>query len=451
MSNRVLALTPLVLILTACSPRETPMGTRQVAAPTSPLVAPPTPVAPEPAAAAVARSPDNKRTDESIRFLPPIVLGRLAVFPVALAIGAQEDPGPLMLLDVALEKGLAEVREVGAEVVNPGSTQPGITGNTATTGNAVNRNRDDVLEDPQQRAGRLPNNLENQDNRNNLENQDNRNEAVQEQVQVQAGHRAVVDTLVIENKSDTAILVLAGTVVKGGKQDRQIAQDFIVDAHQIAPVDAFCVERGRWTMEREGLETQGRFSTMAVMANSKVRAAGQYAQDQQAVWDNVADTNKAHSKQVASDTLVATLSDPEVESKVKALAASALTALTTATPRGELVGFAWAIDGRITGIRHFAHARVFDLVADKLVRTIAADTVTALALGPAPVDVKLPEVSDLERFVAEVTRASENRRETQAANDNIYQESERAWGSKTELKGKGGKKAKAIAWDYLAK
>ena len=38
-----------------------------------------------------------------------------------------------------------------------------------------------------------------------------------------------MNTLVIENKGDVPIYVLAGTVVKGGKQDRQIGQDFIIE------------------------------------------------------------------------------------------------------------------------------------------------------------------------------------------------------------------------------
>ena len=48
-----------------------------------------------------------------------------------------------------------------------------------------------------------------------------------------------VNTLVIENKGTTPVYVLAGTVVKGGKQDRQIGQDFIIDSKQTTPVDAF--------------------------------------------------------------------------------------------------------------------------------------------------------------------------------------------------------------------
>ena len=261
---------------------------------------------------------------------------------------------------------------------------------------------------------------------------------------------AVVNTLVIENKSDIPIFVLAGTVVRGGKQDRQIGQDFVVDAKQTTPVDAFCVERGRWTMQREGQETGGRFTVVSSLANAKVRAAGQYAKNQSAVWDNVAQVNKAHAKHAASDTLLATLEAPDVEAQIGRKAGEILETLRGATLETELIGFAWAIDGQIQGVRHFAHTKVFGLVADKLTRAVAVDVGTLEAQGPAAA-FENPTVADVERFVAEIAKAKEVRHDTHAANENVYQESDAAWGSKTELKAKPGKKARAIAWDYLAK
>ena len=57
---------------------------------------------------------------------------------------------------------------------------------------------------------------------------------------------AQVSELVVENKGDQAILILAGTLLKGGNQDRQISQDFIVPAKKTVAVGAFCVEQGRW-------------------------------------------------------------------------------------------------------------------------------------------------------------------------------------------------------------
>lgn len=449
------ALLTSLALMSACSPRphpnDTKVGARQKAPPPTPVVAAPTPPAATSAtpAAALREADPSAAAEARPSFLPPVALGRLHVFPVVLAASAQEDPGPLMLLDEALEKGLAEVREVGGE-------------DAAPVMNLDNR-------DNREPGGSAENHLDNRDILPGNRRQAPAREETQVQVQVQ--HRAgepveqvqaqgqlrgraggaVVNTLVIENKSDIPIFVLAGTVVRGGKQDRQIGQDFVVDAKQTTPVDAFCVERGRWTMEREGQTTGGRFVAVSSLANAKVRAAGQYAKDQSAVWDNVAQVNKAHSKSAASDTLLATLEAPDVEAALVKRSAELSAALDAAVSPGELVGFAWAIDGRIQGLRYFAHTRVFDLVEHKLARAVAADVLTAEADGPSPTDLEPPTIADLESFVAAVASAEEVRHDTPAANENVYKQSERAWGSKTELKGKAGKKARALAWDYLAK
>lgn len=449
------ALFTSLALMSACSPRphpnDTKVGTRQTAPPPAPLVAAPTP--PQEAsttpAAAFRESDPGETAEARPSYLPPVALGRLHVFPVVLAASAQEDPGPLMLLDEALEKGLAEVREVGGEDAVPTMNLDNRDNRGPRAGARNHLDHRDILPG-NRRQDPAPD-----EDQVQVQIQRRAGEPV-EQVQVQGQMRgraggAVVNTLVIENKSDIPIFVLAGTVVRGGKQDRQIGQDFVVDAKQTTPVDAFCVERGRWTMEREGQTTGGRFVAVSSLANAKVRAAGQYAKDQSAVWDNVAKVNKAHSKSAASDTLLATLEAPDVEAALVKRSTELGAALRAAASPGELVGFAWAIDGHVQGLRYFAHTRVFDLVEDKLTRAVAADVLTAEAEGPSPAELKPPTVADLETFVAAVASAEEVRHDTPAANENVYKQSEKAWASKTELKGKAGKKARALAWDYLAK
>ena len=57
-----------------------------------------------------------------------------------------------------------------------------------------------------------------------------------------------VNTLVLVNHSKRPLLLLAGEVVTGGKQDRIVAKDRIVQANG-EPIDlsVFCIEPGRWT------------------------------------------------------------------------------------------------------------------------------------------------------------------------------------------------------------
>ncbi len=63
---------------------------------------------------------------------------------------------------------------------------------------------------------------------------------------------AQVNRLVLVNNSKRPLLLLAGEIVTGGKQDRVIGKDRIVPAES-DPVDlsVFCVEPGRWIAASE--------------------------------------------------------------------------------------------------------------------------------------------------------------------------------------------------------
>ena len=57
-----------------------------------------------------------------------------------------------------------------------------------------------------------------------------------------------VNQLVLINRSKRPLLLLAGELVSGGKQDRIIAKDRIVPVGaQPLPLNVFCVEHGRWS------------------------------------------------------------------------------------------------------------------------------------------------------------------------------------------------------------
>src|SRR5262252_4428835 len=62
------------------------------------------------------------------------------------------------------------------------------------------------------------------------------------------GDSPSVNQLVLINRSKRPLLLLAGELVSGGKQDRIIGKDRIVPAGaEPLPLDVFCVEHGRWT------------------------------------------------------------------------------------------------------------------------------------------------------------------------------------------------------------
>src|SRR4030081_3034459 len=109
---------------------------------------------------------------------------------------------------------------------------------------------------------------------------------------------AQVNRLVLINNSKRPLLLLAGEIVTGGKQDRVIGKDRIVPAES-DPVDlsVFCVEPGRWVASSEQFGTSGamygaksggdKASSMTMMAQPSVRAKAMGEKDQNQVWAEV--------------------------------------------------------------------------------------------------------------------------------------------------------------------
>lgn len=89
---------------------------------------------------------------------------------------------------------------------------------------------------------------------------------------------ASVNQLVLVNRSKRPLLLLAGELVSGGKQDRIIAKDRIVaPGAPPLPLDVFCVEHGRWS-------NGANFAAGNMMVHPSVREAAAVQQEQSQVW-----------------------------------------------------------------------------------------------------------------------------------------------------------------------
>jgi hypothetical protein len=90
---------------------------------------------------------------------------------------------------------------------------------------------------------------------------------------------AQVNQLVLVNRGKRPLILLAGEVVSGGKQDRVIGKDRIVPiGAPPLPLDVFCVEHGRWTGGSD------KFAAAKMMAHPSVREKVAVEQDQSQVW-----------------------------------------------------------------------------------------------------------------------------------------------------------------------
>jgi hypothetical protein len=103
-----------------------------------------------------------------------------------------------------------------------------------------------------------------------------------------------VNTLMLTNRSSDTVFIMAGEVVRGGKQDRTLAQDMILaPGDSNISIEAFCVEQGRWTPNSTTVANSNtyEFSAKGKTANMKMRKAAIVDKNQSKVWSKVADAN----------------------------------------------------------------------------------------------------------------------------------------------------------------
>ena len=207
---------------------------------------------------------------------------------------------------------------------------------------------------------------------------------------------AEVNKLVLVNNSDRPLLLLAGEVVTGGKQDRVIGVDRIV-LPKSEPIDlsVFCVEPGRWVASSE------HFSSMSsAMAQPSVRLPAMALRDQHQVWANVASANAGIAAAAPMAGSVAggpagrgttsyakVMQNPEVEKKVASVASN-YDGLLHELRKVGATGVVVAVNGNITWADVFASTDLLERYWQKLIRSYAAESLTAARLSGVDADQK---------------------------------------------------------------
>ncbi|HSY92140.1 MAG TPA: DUF6569 family protein [Candidatus Binatus sp.] len=254
---------------------------------------------------------------------------------------------------------------------------------------------------------------------------------------------AEVNRLVLVNNSKRPLLLLAGEVVSGGKQDRVIGKDRIVPAES-DPVDlsVFCVEPGRWVATSEhfgasesmyGKNIGGAIhgnTPMAMMVQPSVRAKAMADKDQGQVWAEVRkqqaemETVEVSAGAAPVATEIANTSsyakvneNEEVKKQVDAVARPIeqnYQSLIRQLRDRNAVGVVVAVNGRIIWADVFASTELLEKYWPKLVRSYASEAVVTRA---KEVEVG---VSQAHAFLADM----EGRRETIESEPGIYRHTE---------------------------
>ncbi len=226
-------------------------------------------------------------------------------------------------------------------------------------------------------------------------------------------HGAEVNRLTLTNNSDQALLLLAGEIVTGGKQDRVVAKDRIIQARS-GPIDlgVFCVEPERWTGASAQFGTKG-----FLMAQPSVRKSAMAAKDQTGVWAEVsksrtafADVAPAAAPMIsASSSYARAMQNQFVQDKVDAVAGPVERSYDKLF--GELsaqhaVGAVVAVDGQILWADVFASPALFEAYWPKLVRSYAAEALR-YRIEPARI-YKAPSVDSAQTFLNDLNAKTES-------------------------------------------
>jgi hypothetical protein len=253
---------------------------------------------------------------------------------------------------------------------------------------------------------------------------------------------AEVNRLVLINNSKRPLLLLAGEIVTGGKQDRVIGKDRIVPSES-DPVDlsVFCVEPGRWvassdhfgasgTTYASGSAGGGGASSGTLMAQPSVRAKAMGDKDQNQVWAEVRKQQQSMTVEVAAgasavnaDEIRSTTSyarvmeNKDVKEKVDEVAQPIehnYQSLIKQLRDRKAVGVVVAVNGRIIWADVFASTELLERYWPKLVRSYASEAVVTRAKGGEA------SLAQAEEFLGEM----EGRRETIESEPGIYRHTE---------------------------
>jgi hypothetical protein len=100
---------------------------------------------------------------------------------------------------------------------------------------------------------------------------------------------ASVNELTIENISADTIIIITGEIVKGGKQDRIIEKDMLLEPKSgKKKLSVFCVESGRWSAGNANAEN---FNVHYTVGTMSLRKVVEKEADQQKVWSKVDEIN----------------------------------------------------------------------------------------------------------------------------------------------------------------
>jgi hypothetical protein len=244
-------------------------------------------------------------------------------------------------------------------------------------------------------------------------NAPNSSAAVRQQSVGYSSSGASVNELALVNRSGKKLLLLAGEVVVGGKQDRIVQEDRVIPPVSVpVALNVFCVEHGRWTPRATSYSGSGggsasargtvapmeapapddgpaKFSSLGAVAHPKLRGAAQDKKAQGEVWKEVSENNARLGTANSTDTYQEVYASKKIVAQVD----DYVRTLEREVLQPGVVGVVVARNGRAVWADVFASQRLFASYWPKLLKSYVVD-----AIGDYK-DDKRPSVDEADSYL----------------------------------------------------
>lgn len=200
-----------------------------------------------------------------------------------------------------------------------------------------------------------------------------------------------VPQLKVRNKSNSYVFLMSGEILKGGKQNRLIANDVLLGPKIkdiIIPV--YCCEQGRWQ------KTSKDFSGFDMVAQPHLRNKLLSKYSQSEVWEDIKEEQARFSVSSSTSSLQDVYQDKKVQRQMNEYIVN-----IERIPRLEkdVVGVAAVTGDRIVGIDIFSNPDLFSSLWPKLLKSYVA---SALYYGENNTQSSREEIKQLLNEILEV-------------------------------------------------
>jgi hypothetical protein len=204
---------------------------------------------------------------------------------------------------------------------------------------------------------------------------------------------ATVPELIVDNRGKAHVLLLAGEILVGGKQNRVLREDILLPPLSgPRALGVYCVEQGRWNEGKRDFESKSTFAHPALRREVYDKV------EQGRVWSEVARSTRAAAAPSSTGSYQQVYEQPAVREHLD----EAERGLDARVSSGAL-GAAVFVGPNLSGIDVFRDPSLFAREWRKLLRAYAVEAHTRSSGAPAP---EAKQRAEVQRVLTAATMAA---------------------------------------------